>query len=193
KNISSVAFPCLGCGNGGLKWEEEIKPIMEKYLSPLPMRVYIYVRPYQNSEPQTSAQSIKWLRENARDMSFSGVWEELRYNYTISPFEFSFEGTRWTAQWREETIVLHNCNEDAIIEHQKLHETWDDLRIMGIVKDFDADRNTRLAYSMLNALGYLNPVRVFNSQEGDKATGYQINKGFERVFSLNGNAEKKTA
>ena len=39
--IESIAFPKLGCGNGGLEWYA-VKPIMEKYLSPLPISIYIY-------------------------------------------------------------------------------------------------------------------------------------------------------
>ncbi|WP_083550088.1 type II toxin-antitoxin system antitoxin DNA ADP-ribosyl glycohydrolase DarG [Chitinophaga jiangningensis] len=34
ENISSIAIPPLGCGNGGLQWEQ-VKPMIEKYLSPL--------------------------------------------------------------------------------------------------------------------------------------------------------------
>ena len=40
--ISSIAFPKLGCGNGGLDWEV-VKPVMERYLKELPIDVYIYV------------------------------------------------------------------------------------------------------------------------------------------------------
>lgn len=35
-NISSITFPKLGCGLGGLNWEKEVKPLMQKYLSNLP-------------------------------------------------------------------------------------------------------------------------------------------------------------
>lgn len=39
--IDSVAFPKLGCGCGGLKWED-VKALMEKYLEPLPIDVLVY-------------------------------------------------------------------------------------------------------------------------------------------------------
>lgn len=42
KNITSIAFPKLGCGNGGLEWKN-VKQLMEKYLSPLPIDIYIYL------------------------------------------------------------------------------------------------------------------------------------------------------
>jgi O-acetyl-ADP-ribose deacetylase (regulator of RNase III) len=39
-NFKSIAFPKLGCSNGGLKWSD-VKPIMESYLSDLDVDVYI--------------------------------------------------------------------------------------------------------------------------------------------------------
>ena len=41
--IKSVAFPKLGCNNGGLDWETQVKPLMEKYLGNLKIEVEIYV------------------------------------------------------------------------------------------------------------------------------------------------------
>lgn len=35
-HIKSITFPKLGCGLGGLNWEKEVKPLMQKYLGSLP-------------------------------------------------------------------------------------------------------------------------------------------------------------
>ncbi len=40
--ITSIAFPQLGCGAGGLDWESQVRPLMERYLSPLSIRIEIY-------------------------------------------------------------------------------------------------------------------------------------------------------
>lgn len=40
--ITSVAFPPLGCGNGGLDFLTQVQPLMEQYLAPLPIAVTIY-------------------------------------------------------------------------------------------------------------------------------------------------------
>lgn len=41
KGITSIAFPKLGCGNGGLDWNN-VRTLMERYLSDLPIDIEIY-------------------------------------------------------------------------------------------------------------------------------------------------------
>jgi O-acetyl-ADP-ribose deacetylase (regulator of RNase III) len=49
--IDSLALPPLGCGNGGLEWNQ-VKPLIEKYLAPIPdFEVYVY-------EPQSARTEI---------------------------------------------------------------------------------------------------------------------------------------
>lgn len=40
--MSSIAWPKLGCSNGGLNWEDEVKPLMIKYLEPINIKCEIY-------------------------------------------------------------------------------------------------------------------------------------------------------
>lgn len=39
--ITEISFPRLGCGNGGLDWDD-VKPLMERYLAPLPIQIFIH-------------------------------------------------------------------------------------------------------------------------------------------------------
>ena len=41
-NIKSIAFPQLGCGKGGLKWND-VKYLMEKYLTDLDIGIEVHV------------------------------------------------------------------------------------------------------------------------------------------------------
>lgn len=41
--ITSISFPMLGCGSGGLNWESQVRPLMEQYLAALPIAVYVHV------------------------------------------------------------------------------------------------------------------------------------------------------
>jgi hypothetical protein len=42
QEISSIAFPKLGFGNGGLDCEQQVRPLMEKYLNSRPVEITIY-------------------------------------------------------------------------------------------------------------------------------------------------------
>ncbi len=90
KNISSVAFPRLGCGNGELKWEE-VRPVMEKYLKLLPIDIYIYIgiNGEQSAEHTKQNETMEWLRGDAKNMSFRGVVDDISYQCAIMPFEFA--------------------------------------------------------------------------------------------------------
>lgn len=52
--IQSVAFPALGCGNGGLMWEN-VRPIMHFYLDPLPIPVEVYA-PFMHENEESGEQ-----------------------------------------------------------------------------------------------------------------------------------------
>ncbi len=56
KNITSVAFPKLGCSNGKLNWTE-VKKVMEKYLAPLDIDVYICL----DSSPEAAGKEKEML------------------------------------------------------------------------------------------------------------------------------------
>lgn len=76
--IHSIAFPALGCGNGQLDFETQVKPLMEKYLRQLPIEVFIY--PSQKSafvEHLNPKEMKKWLRSEPTSLPFTEVWEDL--------------------------------------------------------------------------------------------------------------------
>lgn len=43
ERITSAAFPALGCGLGGLAFEEQVLPVMQYYLAPLSVPCWVYV------------------------------------------------------------------------------------------------------------------------------------------------------
>ncbi len=66
--ILSVAFPPLGCGNGGLEWEE-VGPLMYEKLSDLPIEVEVYA-PYGTPAGQTKKEFLE--RQRQRSLALSG-------------------------------------------------------------------------------------------------------------------------
>ncbi|KKN85782.1 hypothetical protein LCGC14_0275890 [marine sediment metagenome] len=41
--IDSIAFPAIGCGLGGLDFETQVRPLLDKYLADLPIDVEVYM------------------------------------------------------------------------------------------------------------------------------------------------------
>ena len=114
KGIASVAFPKLGCGNGELNWSE-VQPVMEKYLRDLPIDIYIYLGTGPDPIPEHKIQekTVDWLRQNAKDMSFQGLEDDIRYNCSIIPFSFSSGGMDWNVIWQE-GLLFENQGSDAV-------------------------------------------------------------------------------
>jgi O-acetyl-ADP-ribose deacetylase (regulator of RNase III) len=55
--IESIAFPALGCGNGGLNWND-VKPVMCEYLEDLDIKIEIY-EPRKQTKKKSNSKSPK--------------------------------------------------------------------------------------------------------------------------------------
>jgi O-acetyl-ADP-ribose deacetylase (regulator of RNase III) len=51
RGIREISFPRLGCGNGGLSWDD-VRPLMERYLTRLPIPVFIHDFERDIGEPE---------------------------------------------------------------------------------------------------------------------------------------------
>lgn len=188
KGISSIAFPRLGCGNGELNWAD-VQPVMERYLRDLPIDVYIYLGTGPDPIPEHRIQekTVDWLRQNAKDMSFQGVEDDIRYNCSIVPFTFRSGKKEWRVIWQE-GLNIESLNQDAkvFVNEDKFYEIWSDLRNNGIsIKDENETQN-RLTLDLLFSLGYVSEIIITDARNGEKTEGYQINAGQGRVYALKG-------
>ena len=139
-NITSIAFPKLGCGNGGLDWDE-VRPIMEKYLCPLPIDTYIYLG-FQDSiasQHKKTKEKSQQLKYNAKDLAFNSIKDDIVYNCSIAPLLLQSDKIEWSVTWRNddkltfEEIIQVNCRNHSAVRwwpHYAYHYT--DLRRRGI-------------------------------------------------------------
>ena len=80
ENITSVAFPQLGCGNGELDWKD-VQPLMVQYLRKLPINVYIYLYDRaQRAQPEHRDIDAmrQWLRSEPRALAFEEFWTDVK-------------------------------------------------------------------------------------------------------------------
>lgn len=78
--ITSIAFPKLGCGNGELDWENTVRPLMLRYLEPLPIDIFIHDFNVNLIPPEhRDTNSMRtWLRSEPRSLAFAEMWADLR-------------------------------------------------------------------------------------------------------------------
>ena len=78
QEISSVAFPAVGCGQGGLAWSA-VRPVLERYLAGLALEVFVYPpspRP-SSPTPRDSTAIREWLRSAPASLPAWAVWDDL--------------------------------------------------------------------------------------------------------------------
>lgn len=77
--LNDIAMPKLGCGNGGLDWETQVKPLVEKYLKKSPINVSIYDFDKDIIPEHLTKKDIeKWLNSKPKSINFSIFFEDLK-------------------------------------------------------------------------------------------------------------------
>ncbi len=172
---NSISFPRLGCGNGGLNWEE-VRPLMEKYLSPLPLQILIYVDNYNDPLPEHDniSEIEKWL---SGEMGLTG-YEKFRVqvkNCIAHNKEINLSSGKYSLKEENGLIYINeNC-----IEEQIICNFWNWVKDVGVVtlKIIPAEFHN-IADVMLNIMHKLNYIsEIVVSDDGvnfsSKSNGYQ--------------------
>lgn len=186
KGITSIAFPKLGCGNGELSWVD-VKPIMERYLKPLPITIYIYVGmdSAQAPEHREQEETIGWLRKNARDMSFNGLCDDLQHGQALLPYQVTYLGDTYDVHWNNGLEFFTKNKIAAHLSQIELFDLWDEIRKKGIFSCSDYGTFPQVFFCLLKQLGYLSSIKL-QDENGSMQNGYQMNEGYGRVYAVRG-------
>ena len=180
--IESIAFPKLGCGNGGLEWSA-VKLIMEKYLRPLPISIYIYTDNYNGEDTleYTDITFVDWQYTNPKSLNFQTLKEELQAVIESNNQILYADGSIKHISWQNESLIVKNGKEVTILDEQ-FCDFWDYIRNTGIIEN-DRIPETYAEYSaillqILSKLKYLQPILVSGDENKlEESTGYQCAEG----------------
>ncbi|MDQ2652490.1 MAG: macro domain-containing protein [Chloroflexota bacterium] len=136
QGISSIAFPQLGCGNGGLDWEGQVRPLMEQYLGELPLDVQVFITPEQSDSRFVDEGLIaEWLHSDGQFAGYAAFRNDVEALPGLSGID---DDVRWGI-WRQ------LCHEGVVLP-EDLGEPGHAL-VHGVI-------------AALGALPYIRPVRA---------------------------------
>lgn len=146
--ITSISFPQLGTGHGGLDWDSVVKPMMERYLKPLPIPVYIHLRGNQAQfVPEhlcsvNEAIPFSVLLDDVR--SLSNTWLETlvrKSRFYFSGIKDDYLVFRVGSKQREKKVPL---------EHLRM--LWSDLNFNKVLRSNKAPGEIAQQYGYIFAL-----------------------------------------
>lgn len=139
--IKSISFPMLGCGNGGLSWEDEVKPLMEKYLEPLPIDIFIHIAKIDMYKPEHKNQDEidAWLHNQPKELSALEFISDLRTRYT------SLVGVPIEKDNIQMEVNIEHINDEEVfcilikenkfcLDELTLVDIWQTLRNYGVLR-----------------------------------------------------------
>lgn len=174
KEIKSVAFPKLGCGYGGLDWEE-VRPLMEKYLSDLPIEIYIYLDNEQNLNADAEVALCK-------DFSAKGVLAALK-NHLKKCSTVEFREKTYTVALEDKNLCFDDGAEKLFADETFLTETLDKINRQNVFPVDESDLKFNLTAALLQKIGCLSAVLI--QDDGEFRAGYQFKRGFFRATKKN--------
>ncbi|MDA0735051.1 MAG: macro domain-containing protein [Chloroflexi bacterium] len=168
--ITSISFPLLGCGNGELDWETQVRPLMEQYLQDLPITVYIHLM-FRGNPFMPEHKSVKemrdWLRGEPESLAFNEVWDDLR-SLLVDAVDIHClgrkENFRASMNETKDEIIFGVGDSSITIPSEAFLDLWQQIRQSGFVTGdrlpFGLDSYASYVVSLMAKLTYIKPVEI---------------------------------
>lgn len=166
----SYSFPMLGCGNGELNFETQVRPMMEKYLANLSVSTRIHIGHNHIGPPEHSeAEHIKkWLQSDPAALPFYEVWDDL-VQVLQHQNNFNTQQKKTFSVYTKESprtlIITRSDNRCIQIVEEELTDFWHQLRGHGLSYYAIAPNHRHLSYliPVFEKLSYVQTVAVSQS------------------------------
>lgn len=123
QGVTEIAFPKLGCGNGGLDWEE-VRPLMERYLSDLTIPVFIHDHTKDIGLPEHLEHLAAEVRGTMNDLSFPSFIAALSVISKIAPTIRLDDNEEFETSFLNDTLVIRTSEGEWNFEEDDLRGVW---------------------------------------------------------------------
>lgn len=174
--VTSIAFPALGCGNGGLDYDTDVLPLMEAHLSSLSIPIFVYLPGPMHTPPEHRdvKSTTIWLRSNPASLPFDEVWDDLLELLTTTTQYLTIPRGRVYKVEVESTLDARPAlrviagTRTYRFDRDILLDFWQQLRDYGFVHRRIAPRYHRVSYliPLFERLPYVTRVHVSDSPRG---------------------------
>ena len=131
QGITDVSFPRLGCGNGNLDWED-VRPVMEHYLSKVDIPVYIHDYAVDVGLPEHLEEIADALKNSQSEgTSFNAFLSNIKLAVDLSGGELSTLDAedKFCARMDDEyRLEIVTSSDKCIFEEEDLRGVWFDLQ-----------------------------------------------------------------
>lgn len=140
QGVKSISFPMLGCGNGGLDWELQVKPLMEKYLKKLPIEIFIHIGKVDELKPEHSNQKEidTWLKSEAQYLSSIEFYRHLKHRYSGLINNVNEQNIKFSVHQvvvdEEEAFCLEQDSKKICLTESTIHHIWRTLKTNGVLQ-----------------------------------------------------------
>lgn len=162
--LTDIAMPKLGCGNGGLNWETQVKPIVEKYLKKSPINVSIYDFDKDIVPEHLKPKEIEeWLKSDPQTLTFPVFIEDLKSNIQdgLIAKELILNNTKYFVQYDETNEIFKFKSKDKtlILSIEDFKSIFYTLKTLGKVCANDLytelQPNTYEIFDFIGVLSYI--------------------------------------
>jgi O-acetyl-ADP-ribose deacetylase (regulator of RNase III) len=131
QGITEISFPQLGCGNGNLDWED-VRPVMEHYLSKVSIPVFIHDHAVNVGVPEHLEVVAATLKAEAGvGNSFDSFMNSISRAVDLSGGTLETLGARdaFTAKMRgDRGLAIQTSSSTCLLEEEDLRGVWLDLQ-----------------------------------------------------------------
>lgn len=168
RGIKEISFPRLGCGNGGLDWSE-VRPMMEHYLAPLSIPIFIHDYTVDIGIPEHLESVADQIKLDAPSLaSFDDFISLLRQVAQLSKGSLSDlkDKIEFSARMDDEGTLEIKTNDGGFfsLEPEDLRGVWINLLNGLVTRDRAGWSVKNVADALLTMLSLLPGVRPIQIQ-----------------------------